>query len=392
MKKIKISLNESKSFKKISFKKRNKEVNKKTVFLIVIFILIIINYSIDFVQFIKIGNQNKMMNYIVNDIGEYNINYNKLTENTFNILSYIKDNIKSNDERTNYFFQKLVNKASNNKNLQLVNNYIELEKLLNNDKRYDGARNCLVESSFNSSCIYNYLFPKKVLGKTRKLYGGKVPTSYVMLDESEFKGIKIAYSIGIGSPDYYINFDKELAERNIDVYMYDHTINKLPYENPKFHFRKIGIAGKNNNNPMLKTLEDMLKENGHLNEKNMILKVDPEGAEWEAMLDFPEDLLKNFRFMLFEFHFKNDLETYYKVLSKLSKYHQIYYVHCVNCGHVVQIGDIRICYALEVSYIIKEGYKFDKDDSIYPVPELDTKCDLNRVLDFNENIFKLFDY
>ena len=147
-----------------------------------------------------------------------------------------------------------------------------------------------------------------------------------------------------------LKYDKELADRNIDVYMYDHKIDKIAYQNPKFHFHKIGITGKNKKDPMLKSLEDILKENGHLNEKNMILKVDAEFSEWESFVDFPEELLKNFRFLLFEFHFANkDLDIYSKVLAKLSKYHQAFYVHCVNCGDVIQIGDLRICTALEVS-------------------------------------------
>ena len=39
-----------------------------------------------------------------------------------------------------------------------------------------------------------------------------------MIDE--FDGIKIAYSFGIAAPAFCIAFDKELADRNIDVYMY----------------------------------------------------------------------------------------------------------------------------------------------------------------------------
>ena len=30
--------------------------------------------------------------------------------------------------------------------------------------------------------------------------------------------------------------------------MYDHTINNLPFENPKFHWKKIGVGGKNDTN------------------------------------------------------------------------------------------------------------------------------------------------
>lgn len=74
-----------------------------------------------------------------------------------------------------------------------------------------------------------------------------------------------------------------MADRGIDVYMYDHTINSLPYNNTKFHWKKIGITGKNKNNKMLKSLENLIIENGHSSEENMILKMDVEGAEWESI-------------------------------------------------------------------------------------------------------------
>ena len=49
-------------------------------------------------------------------------------------------------------------------------------------------------------------------------------------------------------------------------------------------------------------------------------------------------------------------------------------------------GNNRICVAIEVSYIIRDGYKFTKDKSIYPIPELSYGQKEN----FNINILKLF--
>ena len=359
-------------YKKRKISKNNS--NSNSCYLKIICIKLLIIFIINLYQTIKIERQNKIFN-----------NFSKVQKSLNNVNINFLDNRKLN------FLVKLKKKLIETNNIMLLYNYMELDNLFRDDKRYDGARNCLVQSEFNSSCLYNYLNTKKVKGKIRKLFGGKKETSYVMIDELD--GIKISYSFGIGAPDWYIEFDKELADRNIDVYMYDHTIDKIAYKNPKFHFHKIGITGKNKKNPMLKSLEEILKENGHLNEKDMILKVDVEYSEWESFVDLPEELLKKFRFLLFEFHFANkDLDIYAKVLSKLSKYHQAFYVHCVNCRGVVQIGDLRICEALEVSYIIKEGHEFEIDDFIYPVPELDTKCNKNKVLDFNDNIFKYFDY
>lgn len=81
------------------------------------------------------------------------------------------------------------------------------------------------------------LFPKEVIGKNKILAGDYGDGGYVILDD--LTNIKIVYSFGISN---LISFDKFLAEKGIDMYMYDHTINKLIFENPKFHWKKIGIT------------------------------------------------------------------------------------------------------------------------------------------------------
>jgi hypothetical protein len=61
----------------------------------------------------------------------------------------------------------------------------------------------------------------------------------------------------------------------------------------------------------------MLKENGHLNEKNMIFKMDVEGAEWETLKDTPEDVLLQFKYLAFEYHFGEEYYPFfYDVLKK----------------------------------------------------------------------------
>ena len=144
--------------------------------------------------------------------------------------------------------------------------------------------------------------------------------------------IKIAYSIGIRD---LIQFDKDLADKGIDVYMYDHNIENLPYENKNFHWKKIGIGGNSERKYNIQTLDDMLKNNRHKNEKNMILKMDIESAEWNALNDISENIL--------------------------------------------------ICQCLEVSYIIRKGNIFTEDETIYPVPEFS----YGFRPDFNINIFFL---
>ena len=147
-------------------------------------------------------------------------------------------------------------------------------------------------------CIYHLISPKNVFGKKRILIGEKRDGCYVLIDD--FKDIKIAYSFGIST---MIQFDKNLADRGIDVYMYDHTINSLPYNNSKFHWKKIGISGKNQTNKKLKNLEELLIENGHSLENNMILKIDVEHSEWNSLKDISNNILNKFKYIVIEFHF-----------------------------------------------------------------------------------------
>ena len=263
-------------------------------------------------------------------------------------------------------------------------NVEKLKLLTNNDKTlYEGAEKCLVNNPDEEKCIYQFLCPKEVVNKTKVLMGYRGDGSYVMLDD--FENIKIAYSIGIGN---MIQFDNALRYKGIDVYMYDHTIEKLPKERSQFHWKKIGIGGNSERAYNIQTLLDMLKENGHLNEKNMILKIDAEGAEWNALNDIPEEVLSQFKYLLLELHFfKNNQTLYYDVLKKLYKTHQVFYVHCCPYLGIITFGNNRICKGIEVSYIIRKGNCFTQDKTDYPIK----KFHYGRNINFNVNILKLFD-
>lgn len=177
--------------------------------------------------------------------------------------------------------------------------------------------------------------------------------------------------------------------------MYDHTINSLPYNNSKFHWKKIGISGKNQTNRQLKSLEELIIENGHSLENNMILKIDVEYCEWNAIRDISNNILNQFKYITIEFHFMNENEAklYYEVLKKIQNSHQVFYLRCNERNKIITFGNNRICKFLEVSYIIKKGNKFLKDESVYPIFEFDfVGPKLNGKSEMNLNILKLFDF
>ena len=231
------------------------------------------------------------------------------------------------------------------------------------------------------------LCPKEVVGKEKILLGDYGDGSYVLLNNLE--GIKIAYSFGIANQ---ISFDKALADKGIDVYMYDHTINKLPFENAKFHWKKIGICSESHKKLNMKTLNELLIENGHEKEKDMILKIDIEQNEWEILNEISLEILNKFKYIILELHFwdLNKYEIYINCLKKLMENHQAFHIHCCNCVGLLSIGENPICNTLEISYIIKEGNNFKKDNSLYPIKGFDFKrCPNKKSLD-KENIILKF--
>lgn len=172
--------------------------------------------------------------------------------------------------------------------------------------------------------------------------------------------------------------------------MYDHTINKLPFENPKFHWKKIGLCGKKNSEQNMKTLNDFIKENGHLKESNMILKIDVESYEWEVFKYLPYNIFRQFKYIVGEFHFSDPEIEYYNILKRILITHRIFHVHCNNCGEMINLKGLKICQVLEISFIKKEGYKFTKDNNIYPIEGLDYQNCGGEDLNYIINLFNKF--
>lgn len=231
--------------------------------------------------------------------------------------------------------------------------------------------------------ISEFIFPMKVFGKNKIRIGNKGDGGYILLDD--FDNIKIAYSFGISNE---ISFEKELADKNIDIFMYDHTIEKLQYKNSRFHWKKIGLTGDNNQKENMKTIVELLTENGHINEQNMILKLDIELGEWEVFKNLHSNILNKFKYIVGEFHFNLMYNiNYYDILKKFQNTHQVFHLHCNNCGNIIDLYGYKICGLLEISFIRKEGYQFIEDNSTYPIEGLDYKnCKNKKEINYIINI------
>ena len=200
--------------------------------------------------------------------------------------------------------------------------------------------------------------------------------AYVMLDD--FHAGNAAYSFGIGNN---VLWDDDIASRGYDVFMYDHTIDGLPEENPRFHWSKLGIADGHTQDDRLKTLDELIKINHHENKRNMILKMDVEGAEWGFLEQVSSETLSQFGQMTFEFHNIINNENPERVLSafrKINQTHQLIHIHACNNGGYISFGHKKFCALFECTYVLRSQYRFSEN------------YDVNLPLSIDEVSFKLF--
>lgn len=214
---------------------------------------------------------------------------------------------------------------------------------------------------------------KKLIRMGRNNDGG-----YVMLND--FDDCKVAYSFGISDD---VSWDRDMSLRKVDVFQYDPTIKCAPEKNEFFHFYGFGISGIDDEKRKMLTLSSFLKNNNHENLNNMILKMDVEGAEWEAIMSTPEERLQQFDQLVFELHGMtaiNKRDIILSTLEKLNRTHQLIWVHGNNYSVAGKAGDILIPDVIEVLYLSKKKYCFASGNCVFP-------CDLDqsnnkRVLDF----------
>ena len=186
----------------------------------------------------------------------------------------------------------------------------------------------------------------------------------------------IAYSFGINDD---VSFDNAIANCGYDVFMYDMTIDDLPYHRPEFHFFKEGIGGKFDSVQKLDTLDHFIQRNGHQNQRNMILKMDVEGAEYDFIEQTDLKTLEQFDQMTFEFHdviMGINLERANRIIScfkKLNQTHQVIHLHANNNGQVITYEGGKYPELLEVTYANRANYEFiDNEEIILPLPNLDS--------------------
>ncbi|MCJ2035339.1 FkbM family methyltransferase [Methylobacterium sp. J-068] len=192
---------------------------------------------------------------------------------------------------------------------------------------------------------------------------------YVFVDSITSDQTVLSYGIG---GEY--RFDTLMAENGHDVYMFDHTITGVPLANARMHWFKEGVSGTSRPGDSLFSIEDHLRRHGITGDR-MILKMDVEGAEFEALgLASPETLAR-FEQIVVEIHdLKNLSDPGYRaafgtMMRNLNRHFTLFHVHANNCDgpnrfHVVD--GVPVSNLLELSFVKTSTVVPSPSRTLYP--------------------------
>jgi hypothetical protein len=224
--------------------------------------------------------------------------------------------------------------------------------------------------------LLRHLEPHKAEGLKKVRIGADGDGGYVMLDD--FAGIVAAYSLGIAND---VSWDLDIANRGIDVFQYDHTIDKLPAKHPRFKWVKRGVAAFPNKD--LEILPELIRQNGHSRNDDLLLKCDVEGGEWKVMASIDAASLRQFRQIVIEMHGfqildrETFLDTAKRAIPALTRFHKVVHVHANNNSAYAIVGAIPLPAVLELTLVRHDRAKLVRSDEVFPT-KLDKPCASHR--------------
>lgn len=216
-------------------------------------------------------------------------------------------------------------------------------------------------------CMLRRLEPVDVVGFDKRRIGRDNDGGYVMLDD--FAGVEAAYSFGIFDD---VSWDLQIAELGLDVFQYDHTIDALPSQHDRFHWRKLGIGPQDDPERSLTSIETLLRENGHTRDNSLVLKMDIEDAEWDALGAVDPSCLRRFRQIVVEMHWFHRVvhpERFHRMLraiSALTVHHRVIHVHGNNYAPWATVSGVALPRVIEFTFVCMDGKTFKPCESTFP--------------------------
>jgi hypothetical protein len=191
---------------------------------------------------------------------------------------------------------------------------------------------------------------------------------YVMLDA--FEGVRRAYSLGVGRD---VSWDVDLARRGILVAQFDGSLKKPPERAEGVRFEPTWVRARPRGEGPSRTLAEVLREAGDLGRRDLVLKLDIEGDEWDLLADAGPDVLACFRQIVVELHDLDRIHLeharYRRALEALTRGHAVVHLHANACAPFVGLPPLRFPAVLEATFARRTDVTLVENRETYPTPE-----------------------
>ncbi len=168
----------------------------------------------------------------------------------------------------------------------------------------------------------------------------------------DLAGLDACFSPGVSSVS---GFERECAERGMQVFMADRSVDGPAEEHANFHFIKKYIGATRDDGFV--TLDDWVAASIPSTDSELLLQIDIEGFEYEVFLAASDALMKRLRIIVVEFH---DLEQLWsrpffniarRAFDKIAQTHRCVHLHPNNCCGSTRKGGLGIPRVMEFSFL-----------------------------------------
>lgn len=172
---------------------------------------------------------------------------------------------------------------------------------------------------------------------------------------NDLAGLTACFSPGVSQES---GFELQCAERGMDVFLADASVEGAACENPRFHFQK-KFLGAINQDPYM-TLDRWVAEAIRNQAGDLILQMDIEGYEYETLLATSDALMQRFRIIVMEFHHLDLLFSapYFsfaaRTFEKLLITHRPVHLHPNNINGVETKCGLEIPRLMEMTFLRRD--------------------------------------
>lgn len=181
--------------------------------------------------------------------------------------------------------------------------------------------------------------------------------------------IEYCFSPGVSTES---GFEVDLAERGLQVFLADFSVDEPAELHPNFVFDKKYVGCLSNETFM--SLDDWKDNKIPGYEDDLLLQMDIEGGEFETLLSTSSKLLAQFRIIIIEFHFLQELlnKPFFllssRVFEKLLQTHSVVHIHPNNCCGSIKSKGLEIPRLAEFTFYRNDRFEQKSYRQAFPHP------------------------